>query len=224
MNIEVKPLKTAAELALASTFAAVKGKLPGNGPVAALRDSAFRDFDARGLPHRRVEEWKYTDLRAFMRDAKPLAAPPEAAAKARAKAAPCPIGDVECRRIVFINGAFVPELSDLGALEKGLTIGSMAAALAKGDPLVMQHLGKIVETDSGLDIDALRIVADGVNRLRSPERSMIVITHYQRLLDYIVPDVVHVMSKGRVVKTGGKELALELEARGYAQYQDEAAA
>jgi Fe-S cluster assembly ATP-binding protein len=66
-------------------------------------------------------------------------------------------------------------------------------------------------------------VANGVNRLRSPERSMVVITHYQRLLDHIVPDVVHVLSKGRIVRTGGKELALELEARGYAQYQDEAA-
>ena len=74
------------------------------------------------------------------------------------------------------------------------------------------------ETDSGLDIDALKIVADGVNRLRSPERSMIVITHYQRLLDYIVPDVVHVLAEGRIVKTGGKELALELEAKGYAQF------
>jgi Fe-S cluster assembly ATP-binding protein len=79
------------------------------------------------------------------------------------------------------------------------------------------------ETDSGLDIDALKVVADGVNRLRSPERSMIVITHYQRLLNHIVPDVVHVLSKGRIVKTGGKELALELEAKGYAGYQDEAA-
>ena len=79
------------------------------------------------------------------------------------------------------------------------------------------------ETDSGLDIDALKVVADGVNRLRSPERSMIVITHYQRLLNHIVPDVVHVLSKGRIVKTGGKELALELEAKGYAAYQDEAA-
>ena len=79
------------------------------------------------------------------------------------------------------------------------------------------------ETDSGLDIDALRIVADGVNRLRSPQRSMVVITHYQRLLNYIVPDVVHVLSKGRIVKTGGKDLALELEARGYAQFQEEAA-
>jgi Fe-S cluster assembly ATP-binding protein len=79
------------------------------------------------------------------------------------------------------------------------------------------------ETDSGLDIDALKIVADGVNRLRSPARAFVVITHYQRLLDYIVPDVVHVLSKGRIVRTGGKELALELEAKGYAQYQDEAA-
>ncbi len=74
----------------------------------------------------------------------------------------------------------------------------------------------------GLDIDALKIVADGVNRLRSPERSFIVITHYQRLLDYIVPDVVHVLSRGRIARTGGKELALELEAKGYASYQDEA--
>jgi Fe-S cluster assembly ATP-binding protein len=71
------------------------------------------------------------------------------------------------------------------------------------------------ETDSGLDIDALRIVAAGVNRLRSPDRSFIVVTHYQRLLNHIVPDVVHVLVNGRIVKSGGKELALELEARGY---------
>ncbi len=79
------------------------------------------------------------------------------------------------------------------------------------------------ETDSGLDIDALKVVADGVNALRSPDRAMIVITHYQRLLDYIVPDVVHVLSKGRIVRTGDKSLALELEKSGYAAYADEAA-
>ena len=79
------------------------------------------------------------------------------------------------------------------------------------------------ETDSGLDIDALRIVSDGVNALRSPERSMLIITHYQRLLDYIVPDVVHVMYKGQIVKTGDKDLALELEEKGYAQFTGEAA-
>ncbi len=71
------------------------------------------------------------------------------------------------------------------------------------------------ETDSGLDIDALRVVAHGVNQLRSPERAMIVVTHYQRLLDYIVPDYVHVLLDGKIVKSGGKELALELEAKGY---------
>ncbi len=79
------------------------------------------------------------------------------------------------------------------------------------------------ETDSGLDIDALRVVADGVNALRSPDRAMIVITHYQRLLDYIVPDHVHVLSDGRIVKSGGKELALELEAHGYADIVGQAA-
>jgi Fe-S cluster assembly ATP-binding protein len=90
--------------------------------------------------------------------------------------------------------------------------------------LLEPSLAVLDETDSGLDIDALKIVADGVNRLRSPDRSAIVITHYQRLLDYIVPDIVHVLSRGRIVKTGGKELALELEATGYAQYQDAVAA
>ena len=79
------------------------------------------------------------------------------------------------------------------------------------------------ETDSGLDIDALRVVADGVNALRSADRGMIVITHYQRLLDYIVPDFVHVLSKGRIVKSGGKHLALELEEKGYAEFDKDAA-
>jgi Fe-S cluster assembly ATP-binding protein len=79
------------------------------------------------------------------------------------------------------------------------------------------------ETDSGLDIDALRVVADGVNALRSPDRAMIVITHYQRLLDYIVPDFVHVLSKGRIVKSGDKSLALELEEKGYGEFTKDAA-
>jgi Fe-S cluster assembly ATP-binding protein len=89
--------------------------------------------------------------------------------------------------------------------------------------MLQPRLAVLDETDSGLDIDALKIAADGVNALRSPERAFVVITHYQRLLDYIVPDVVHVLSKGRIVRTGGKELALELEEKGYAQYVGEAA-
>lgn len=83
------------------------------------------------------------------------------------------------------------------------------------------RLGILDETDSGLDIDALRIVSDGVNALRSPERGFLVITHYQRLLDYIVPDFVHVIVDGRIVKSGGKELALELETEGYASWNGE---
>jgi Fe-S cluster assembly ATP-binding protein len=78
------------------------------------------------------------------------------------------------------------------------------------------------ETDSGLDIDALRIVASGVNALRAPDRAIIVVTHYQRLLNYIVPDVVHVLSEGRIVRSGGRELALELEEKGYGWIEPEA--
>jgi Fe-S cluster assembly ATP-binding protein len=89
--------------------------------------------------------------------------------------------------------------------------------------LLAPRLCVLDETDSGLDIDALRIVADGVNALRDPKRSFLVITHYQRLLEYVRPDVVHVMAKGRIVKSGGPELALELERNGYRDYTSEAA-
>jgi Fe-S cluster assembly ATP-binding protein len=89
--------------------------------------------------------------------------------------------------------------------------------------LLEPRLCVLDETDSGLDIDALKVVSEGVNALRSPERAFVVITHYQRLLNYIVPDVVHVLARGRIVRTGGKEIALELEAQGYAQYQEDAA-
>ena len=85
------------------------------------------------------------------------------------------------------------------------------------------RLAILDETDSGLDIDALKIVSQGVNSLRSPERSMLVITHYQRLLDYFVPDQVHVLAGGRIVRSGGKDLALELEKNGYAGIEDGAA-
>ncbi len=83
-------------------------------------------------------------------------------------------------------------------------------------------LAVLDETDSGLDIDALRVVAEGVNALRGKDRAIILVTHYQRLLEYIVPDHVHVLSGGRIVKSGGKELALELEKKGYAWIDEEA--
>ena len=112
-------------------------------------------------------------------------------------------------------------------LRRGVNVGFSGGEKTRNEVLQMAlfepSLCILDDMDSGLDIDALRIAADGVNALRSKGRSMIVITHYQRLLNYIVPDVVHVMSKGRVVKTGGKELALELEKSGYAQFEDKAA-
>lgn len=112
-------------------------------------------------------------------------------------------------------------------LRRGVNVGFSGGEKKRNEILQMAllepRLCVLDETDSGLDIDALKIVAAGVNRLRAPDRAFLVITHYQRLLNHIVPDVVHVLSRGRIVKTGGKELALELEAKGYAQYQEEAA-
>jgi len=112
-------------------------------------------------------------------------------------------------------------------LKRALNVGYSGGEKKRAEVLQMSllepSLAVLDETDSGLDIDALKTVAEGVNALRSPERAMIVITHYQRLLDYIVPDVVHVLSNGRIVKTGGKELAHELENSGYAGYGADAA-
>jgi Fe-S cluster assembly protein SufD len=140
---DVTVMKTAAETALANAYTEARTRLPGGDAIAAQRAAAFDIFAREGLPHRRVEEWKYTDLRALMREAKPLASPPDAAAKAGAKTAGKMLGDVECRRIVFVDGAFVPELSDTAALERGLTVGSLAAALADRDPVLTAHLGKL---------------------------------------------------------------------------------
>src|SRR5688500_1271131 len=147
MNAEIRLMKTAAELTLADAYAAAKPKLPGDGKVVALREAAFKRFDSQGLPHRRVEAWKYTDLRALMREAKPLAGAPDAAAKARAKSAGRTIGDMDARRLVFVDGTFVPEMSDLAKLEAGLEVRSLAQALAAGDPLIAAHLGKVVPAD-----------------------------------------------------------------------------
>src|SRR5438105_4191736 len=116
---------------------------------------------------------------------------------------------------------------DQDMLRRGVNVGFSGGEKKRNEVLQMAllepRLCVLDETDSGLDIDALKVVAEGVNRLRSPERASVVITHYQRLLDHIVPDVVHVLSRGRIVKTGTKELALELEAHGYREYQDDAA-
>jgi Fe-S cluster assembly protein SufD len=136
-------MKTPAEQALSAAYTGARGTLPGKGAVASLRDDAFKRFEERGLPHRRVEEWKYTDLRALMRDMAPLAGAPDAAAKAKAKETGKLLAGVETRRIVFVDGAFAPELSDLTP-EPGLTIGSLAEALAKSSA---PALGTAFSTD-----------------------------------------------------------------------------
>ncbi len=159
MNAEIRPIKTAAETALSVAFATTKGKLPG---VASARETAFKRFEAGGLPHRRVEEWKYTDLRALMREVKPLAVPPSAAAKARAKDAGAAFAAVEGRRIVLVDGTLLPELSDLAGLEPGLTIGSMAQALATGDAAVAKRLGQVVPTDDVAVALNTAFMGDGV--------------------------------------------------------------
>jgi Fe-S cluster assembly ATP-binding protein len=116
---------------------------------------------------------------------------------------------------------------DMAMLKRPLNVGFSGGEKKRAEILQMKLLEPklcvLDETDSGLDIDALKIVADGVNALRAPDRAIVVITHYQRLLQYIVPDSVHVLYKGQVVKSGDKELALELEASGYANLIGEAA-
>jgi Fe-S cluster assembly ATP-binding protein len=116
---------------------------------------------------------------------------------------------------------------DVDMLKRPVNVGFSGGEKKRAEILQMAMLEPTLcvldETDSGLDIDALRIVSDGVNALRSPDRAFLVITHYQRLLNYIVPDKVHVLADGRIQKTGGKELALELEKSGYAGYAGKAA-
>ena len=131
MNAEAR-IRTPAEQGLAAQIETLRPKLPGKGAVARLREEAANAFLQGGLPHRRIEEWKYTDVRAALREAAPLAAPPDAKAIAAARALD-PLPGVEARRIVLVNGSFVGGLSDVKILEKGLAIRSLAAALAKGD-------------------------------------------------------------------------------------------
>jgi len=160
MSADVRPIRTAAEQGLAEAFAA-RAAARARDPLASRREAAFRRFAAEGLPHRRVEDWKYTDLRALMREAKPLAGPPDAAGIARAKDAGAALRGVNARRIVLVDGAFVPELSDLSALEPGLTITSMAQALA-GDKEVVGLIGTVAPIDDVAAALNTAFMGDGV--------------------------------------------------------------
>ncbi|MEK7858095.1 MAG: Fe-S cluster assembly ATPase SufC, partial [Elusimicrobiota bacterium] len=128
---------------------------------------------------------------------------------------------------------YIKEKAKIVAMEPALLNRAVNAGFSGGEKkrneilqlaVLEPKLCLLDETDSGLDIDALKIVADGINALRAPDRAFVVVTHYQRLLDYIVPDFVHVLSGGRIVKSGGKELAYQLEKEGYAWLSAEKAA
>ncbi len=141
MNAELRPVRTSTEQTLVAAMEAVRTTLPGDGAIKKLRESAARAFAESGLPHRRIEDWKYTDLRTLLRETAPLAPPPEAEAVQQAKKIDLFPG-VELRRLVLVNGAFVRELSDVDNLEKGLSIFSLAQATTEGHALV-GHIGKL---------------------------------------------------------------------------------
>lgn len=129
MNADVRAIKTAAEQGLSAAYTAARAALPGNGAVAALRDDAFAQFEKNGLPHRRVEQWKYTDLRALMREAKPLA-PAVHLGPAEVKRLTDILPGVDAARIVIVNGRYVPALSDTASLGAGVVVEDLFANLA----------------------------------------------------------------------------------------------
>jgi Fe-S cluster assembly protein SufD len=166
----VTPIKTAAETQLAESFGTLRDSLPGAGTFASLRAKAMADFSETGLPHRRVEAWKYTDLRAAMREAKPLAGAPTAADLKHAATAGAAFAGLGARRLVFVNGSFAASLSDLTNLEPGLSIVPMSQALASSDALLRERLGRLQPdgTDAAIALNtafmsdgALIRVADG---------------------------------------------------------------
>lgn len=170
MNAHVR--KTSAELALTDLYLAARQALPGGDGIAAERSAAFDRFAAKGLPHSRVEAWKYTDLKRLMRDTKKLATPPDLIAKKRAKDIKTLFAGAGFRRLMIVDGTFVPNLSDLDDLESGLTIRSMADALACDEPLLSQRLGPIVPVDEPVLALNAAMSGDGVVVAVSPETAL----------------------------------------------------
>jgi Fe-S cluster assembly protein SufD len=168
MNAGIRPIRTQAELGLVDVYTTSRQGLPGGSDVAAVRAAAFNHFTLAGLPHPRIEAWRYTDLRRLMRDAKPLAAPPDAKAKATAHDAGSMFAALGFRRLVILNGSFATDMSDLGDLEPGLTIRPMAEALALDEPLLSQGLGITVPADDPALALNTALAGDGVVIAVSP--------------------------------------------------------
>jgi Fe-S cluster assembly protein SufD len=161
MNAPIR-LRTEAELGLAEIYTTSRQDLPGGSETTAVRAAAFNHFAVAGLPHPRVESWKYTDLRRLMRDAKPLATAPDAQARFNAGTAGALLAGHGFRRLVILNGTLLPEQSDLSELEPGLVIRSMAGALAVDEPLLSQGLGALVPADDPALAINTALAGDGV--------------------------------------------------------------
>ena len=168
MNAGIRPVRTKAELGLVDVYTTSRQGLPGGSDIAAARAAAFNYFTLAGLPNSRVEAWKYTDLRRLMRDAKPLAAPPDAKARERARDAGGLLAGLGFRRLVIVDGSLVAELSDLADLEAGLHVRSMAEALALDEPLLSQGLGPVVPADEPALALNTALAGDGVVVTVSP--------------------------------------------------------
>ncbi|HEY0572161.1 MAG TPA: Fe-S cluster assembly protein SufD, partial [Enterovirga sp.] len=164
MNVETPRIRTAAETGLADVFASAKARLPGGRDVATRREAAFRRFEAAGLPHRRIEAWKYTDLRALMRDAKPLAGAPRAEKQALADILP----GIEAHRIAIVNGAYVPALSDAKNMDPGIALVELFAWL--GDQLSARQDQIADEQDIALSLNAAFMTVGVVLRVRKGAR------------------------------------------------------
>ncbi|TQF29628.1 Fe-S cluster assembly protein SufD [Bradyrhizobium sp. UNPA324] len=166
MNADIRRVKTAAEIGFADLFAAARQSLPGGQSTEALRRDAFDRFVAQGLPNSRVEAWKYTDLRRLVRDAKPLAPCPDPVARTAARDAGAVFAGLDLRRLLIVDGAFVPELSDLSDLESGVTIRATAEALGADEmvfPLDMAGTDPVASLNTAFAADGVVItVAPGV--------------------------------------------------------------
>jgi Fe-S cluster assembly protein SufD len=174
MAMNVAVVKTGTERRLSDVFALARGRLPGDGRVAEVRQAAIEAYERLGLPHRRIEEWKYTDLRALMREVLPLAPMPDAAALARAREALSSVAMAGAQKLVLVDGVFVPELSDLGASEQGVSVRTLREILdnagnaARADLLLSEASDAMISLNAAMATDGVVIgVADGAE-LKTP--------------------------------------------------------
>jgi len=219
MSAAIRPVRTQAELGLVDVFTTARQGLPGGSDIAAVRAAAFNHFVLGGLPTARVEAWKYTDLRRLMRDAKPLAAPPDAVAKQTARDAGGTLAGLGFRRLVIVDGTFVEELSDLIGLEQGLTVRSMAEALAQDEPLLSQGLGAMVPADDTALALNTALAGDGVVITVSPDVAVGRPIHLAFVNTGEAPAAMVTRSLV-VIGKGGRATFIEThEGRGQADYQ-----